>query len=210
MSVVDAIHSLGGVAHLDALRERGAGRAAVLAARRAGTVVQVRRAWYALRTADPDLISAVRVGGALTCVSAARQHGLWHVRDDGRLHVAMSGNAARLRPLDDTEVPATADPRLHLHWRERTWSPGRALQSIDDVLRHVVECQSLDRAVAVLDSAMRHGGIPRGVLERWIAGTPRGHRAADFMDARADSGGESIAREAPSGGTHRRAPVFHP
>lgn len=191
MDVADTIRELGGVAQLDVLRTRGIGRADVLEARRAGHVDRVRRAWYAAPDADPAAVAAVRIGGALTCVSAAAAHGLWQVPDD-RIHIALAGNAARLRPLDEGPPPGE-DPRLVLHWRERTWCPTRALQSIDDVLRHVVECQPLPLAVAVIDSALRTG-VARGVLDDWLSQSASGARAMRFADGRAEAGGESIAR----------------
>lgn len=54
-----------------------------------GRLVRVRRGWYALPSANPDVVRAVRVGGAVTCLSALAQHGVW-VPPTPDLHVRMS------------------------------------------------------------------------------------------------------------------------
>jgi hypothetical protein len=59
-------------------------------------ILRFRKGWYAVFELAPDVIRASRVGGVLTCVSAARHHGVW-VPDDERLHVAVARHASRLR-----------------------------------------------------------------------------------------------------------------
>lgn len=42
-----------------------------------GELTRLRDGWFAIRTHDADVATAVKAGGALSCVSALRWHGLW-------------------------------------------------------------------------------------------------------------------------------------
>ena len=44
---------------------------------RDGSLIRLRPGWYATETANTVVVEAVRSGGALSCVSALRHHGLW-------------------------------------------------------------------------------------------------------------------------------------
>lgn len=89
----------------------------------AGEVRRIRRAHYALPTAPARAITAVRVGGRLGCMSAARSYGIW-VNDDETVHVSLPANAARLRTnrtLIPSMEPLTADRstiEVDLHWSD--------------------------------------------------------------------------------------------
>ncbi len=61
----------GGVAHRSALLDSGLTSFELGRAVHSGRLTRVRRAWYALPSADPEIVRAVRVGGALTSVSVA-------------------------------------------------------------------------------------------------------------------------------------------
>ncbi|MFT4200856.1 hypothetical protein [Gordonia sp. (in: high G+C Gram-positive bacteria)] len=54
---------------------------------RSGALTTLRDGWYARTDADPDVARAVRLGGALSCVSALQKHGLWTPPGYGSLHV---------------------------------------------------------------------------------------------------------------------------
>ncbi|WP_308467449.1 hypothetical protein [Rathayibacter soli] len=128
MQTVDAVLSrLGGVATRAAILAGGGTPRGLTAAVRAGRVVRVRQGWYALPDASSDIVDAIAVGGALTGVSAGRQLGLW-VLDDDRLHVAVPGNASRLRTPSaagatrDSPAPSVDSP---------TWSADSPTWSAD-------------------------------------------------------------------------------
>jgi len=193
MDAEHTIERLGGVASLEQLRARGVHRADVLVARRRGVVVKVRRGWCALRSADADVVAAVRIRGQATCITATRALGLWTL-DDGRLHVAIPGNGSRLNPRAEGAPPAHLDPTVAAHWRARTTAPTLARQPLRDVLQHVVECQPPDLALAVLDSAVHEGRCSLEWVRRAISGTSRGRLLAPVIDPSADAGGESIVR----------------
>lgn len=193
MDLEQTIERLGGVASLEQLRARGFDRADILAVRRRGGVSKVRRGWCALRSADADVVAAVRIRGQATCITATRALGLW-THDDGRLHVAIPGNGSRLNPRDDDAPPAHLDPTVAVHWRSRTAAPTMARQPLRDVLAHVVECQPPELAVAVLDSAVHRGRCSLAWMRSAIDGSARGRWLAPLVDPSADAGGESIVR----------------
>lgn len=193
MDVEQALESLGGIASLEQMRARGIGRADILEARRRGTVFKVRRGWCATRSADAQVVEAVRIRGQATCITATRALGLW-TYDDGRLHVAVPGNGSRLNPRFDGAPAAHLDASVRVHWRARTAAPTMARQPLRDVLQHVVECQSPERALAVLDSAVHEGRCSLEWLRRVLDDTARGRMLAAEVDPGAGAGGESIVR----------------
>jgi hypothetical protein len=62
-------------------------------------VIRVRKGWYALPTERPDVLRAWRLGGRLTCVSAAEFHA--DEPPGPVLHVEVPRQAARLRDPDN-------------------------------------------------------------------------------------------------------------
>ncbi|WP_413318710.1 hypothetical protein AA0Z99_01265 [Agrococcus sp. 1P02AA] len=192
MSIDELVRALGGVVSLDDLREHGIAREQVVEARMAGLLNSVRRAWVAVPDAAPELVQAVRMRGQLTCISATASMGLW-TKADGKLHVAVPGNGSRLNPRVRGGLAAIDDPSVVLHWRGRT-EPGRAMQSLDDALLHVVECQPPALALAVLDASVRRERTTVSALRGLLGGSERGRLLRELVDPGAGSGLESIAR----------------
>lgn len=52
-----------------------------------GELTRARPGWYATRRADPDHMTAARRGGAVSCVSILRRHGIWLMPDTDGLHI---------------------------------------------------------------------------------------------------------------------------
>lgn len=100
---------LGGVATRASIVARGVSKRALTQGLRAGRIQRVRQGWYAVPQASTDVVAAVRVGGALTSVSAGRHYGLWVLEDD-RIHVAVPTNASRLRLPKRMEDAASPGP----------------------------------------------------------------------------------------------------
>jgi very-short-patch-repair endonuclease len=157
-----------------------------------GDLVHIRRGWYASPTAAIDAVRAVRVGGVATALSATRLWGIWTPPDD-TLHVAVPGNASRLRH-PARSVTLAGEPGLCLHWRGHTG--GRSgVASVIDALMDAVQCQPEERAVVVIDSALNAGLVSLRQLERAFAHAPRRYaRALNHADARSQSGIETLVR----------------
>jgi len=155
-----------------------------------GRLVAVGRSVVALPGAIPELVRAVRMGGRLACVSAAKVRGIW-VIDDGCLHVAFRANKSHFRR--DTQTPP---PRTH--WDSRPLDPYGdipALESGRSMLAHIADCQPLEYAVAAFDSAVRKGLITLEEL-RIVASVRHGKfaRVVGLVSTQSDSGLESITR----------------
>lgn len=95
-ALLDALAELGEVGTRRQLVARGFTGPYLTAAVRSGAVRRVRQGYYATPDAAAPQLAAVRLGGRLGCLSAARTYGLWSGSDD-RVHVTLSVNAARLR-----------------------------------------------------------------------------------------------------------------
>ena len=161
-----------------------------------GTIVRVRRGIYCTPDEHDAVQRAVRIGGALTCVSELRRRGIW-VLDDGRLHVQLDRQMSRLRDPDD---------RFERFVRRiRSSCTGAALDVPDHARRRhsstlealTIAGRCLERRalVASIDSALRQGAITRRDLTR-LSGALRGSLSElpALADRRAESGLESLVR----------------
>jgi very-short-patch-repair endonuclease len=161
-----------------------------------GAIIRVRNGWYATQDANEAVVRAVRVGGRLTCVSLARELGLWTV-PDLRLHVAMAANASRSRrpearaPLDRSRTDVVR------HWGDPV-RPAEATASRDDTanaLAHLIRCQPARSTVITLDSALNTGVIGLADLGRIFATVPRRFRHLQSrLDGASQSGLETMCR----------------
>lgn len=144
----------GGVAHTTTLRSAGFTTHGIRAALSDGAVRWARRSWLAATDADPMLVRAASLGARLTCLTAARRHGLW-VPEHGEVHLAVSPSSSRLSP-DGCRV----------HWGivPEPVALGALVDPIVNVLCHVAACVPLVDALCVWESALRKGAIPAGML----------------------------------------------
>jgi hypothetical protein len=77
-------------------------------------VIRIRKGWYARPTERDDVLRAWRLGGRLTCVSAAEFHAGAH--PGHVLHVEVPKNAARLRDPDHRGRRLGPDMAVVVHW----------------------------------------------------------------------------------------------
>ncbi|WP_168209093.1 type IV toxin-antitoxin system AbiEi family antitoxin domain-containing protein [Agromyces intestinalis] len=157
----------GGICTREQLLRRGIRGPELSRAVRAGAIRRVRRAHYATYDAPLDAIAAVRVGGRLGCVSAARSFGIW-IPDPGCTHVALPKNAARLRTnraLVPSAEPITSDRQLlelELHWCDSAFGRRKTDESAwrvspRDALAQVARCASRLEVIAAFESAVHQG-----------------------------------------------------
>lgn len=171
-----------GVAHSAALRVAGFPSHRVAAAVRAGVVRRVRRSWVVSDSCDPKREAAARLGGRVTCVSAAELRGWWLPARDAAVHVAVPATASRL---------PSQGCRVH-------WSPGpapaardRVDDSVVNILFHVARCMPAQDAAAVWDSAIRKGDAAPQALERVQWRCQAAAEIAALSSALSDSGIET-------------------
>ena len=179
------LESQQGVAHHSSALTAGFTRYAIATAVAEGRVRRLRRGWIGTATLGPDLERAVSEGGRLTCVSAARAHGLW------------TPTAGRPGPLHLRVDPRSGrhDERgLVLHWSVGP-SPVARHELVDpvmNVLETVSRCLSFREALTVWESAIRRTELTPEVLRRVPWRTEAARSLAATASALSDSGIETL------------------
>ncbi|KQX06631.1 MULTISPECIES: endonuclease domain-containing protein [unclassified Leifsonia] len=149
-----------------------------------GTVIRVREGWYALAGAPPELILAIRHGGVVGCLTAARAHGLWVPPHEG-IHVWLRDRGHR-RSHDDCTCVS--------HWDLPPGDHARSV-TVEHALAEIAACAGEEAFFICLESAMRNGKLTKAGA-RWLRLVLPAASAALMDEARddADSGIESIVR----------------
>jgi very-short-patch-repair endonuclease len=183
MTWMKHLEDAGGAATVRTLRLAGATSRALSAALDAGRLVRPRRGVYALPSLPPAGMDALRVGGRLSCVSAARSYGLWG-GTDGRTHLRFPRHAGR------------AGEAAVRHWGDSEPEAELWRVSLADCLRSVVRCGDRETAIAVLDTALSAQKVNPATLRRLFDGEPEtSRRIATEARPGSDSGVESILRQ---------------
>ena len=188
----------GGVASTAHLAEHGIGAGPINNAVERGTVHRVRRGWVAVPDAPVDVVSAVRVGGRLSCLSVLQRENVWCMRDQ-RLHVRVPATAHNLSSPHDRRVPLGRPERfgiaLHRSHRADLPEPEGPVDSFAWALLHSITCQPRDDAIVTLDSVLKTGRLSRTELEFLTVHLPSKYRAyLELTDPAAASGLETKAR----------------
>ena len=191
MPVIDptsACSRLGGVARTSELRSFGVAARALAEAVRTGELRQPRRGLYTLADIPDAASHALRHGGLIACVTAARAYRLWTLDAgiDEPAHVWVDrdrrfAGGAGCRCIHHRDVPSDVGSR---------WRVG-----IVHCLTQLASCKGDEAFFAALESALRQGLIShpqRAALRRAL---PRRQRwLVDFARCDADSGLESLLR----------------
>jgi very-short-patch-repair endonuclease len=194
VDVASLCQQLGGVAPTHELLARGCSRSHLSLLVRRGELVRVRQGWYASPDLATDVQRAVRVGGVLGCVSALHLRGLATI-EPVQPHVCVTHGTARLRNPDDHRRRRSAEDDATVHWSRRPSSGARALQSVPDAVLAMAFCQTVERTVAAVDSALRTEVLSQSEWAGILTGLPTGLAAAlAVADGRSESFIESIAR----------------
>lgn len=147
-----------------------------------GTLVGLRRGWYATATADPEVVTAVRIGGVLGCVSALRKHQLWVPPGYRQVHT---------RPTRDGQLKAT---RACAGFGR----PPAALTAVDPIpiaLLSAAKCMSAEHWIATCDSALNTAGLTVVQMASQMGSAARRISALlQRCDPDSQSGTESITR----------------
>ena len=190
MHLESTIRALGGIAATHELYANGATRWMLSAAVRASRLVRVRQGWYCLPELDDAVVRAVRVGGMLGCVSAARHHGL-SVRGHSAIHVVAHHHDARLRSEHDKSVRLVdvESPGTVVHWRPPGSTATRGIQTALQAVSQMATCVSPELVVAAADSAIRTGAFDAAAWGSAIEPLPQQLRT---LLSEADGSVESI------------------
>lgn len=209
MECVEALGRLGGVAPYSALVELTSRRKLRTALAR-GDVVRVSRDRYALPVAERGKELAIRLDAHLSHLSAALQHG-WEV--------CSTPAEPRLIVPSGREVPREVRARIRVYDARPGELDGWATSPVTTVLMCARDLEQRD-ALAVADSALRHGAVTEDELiaaaanwpdhVRWLVAHASGKAANPFESALRslvlDCGLEMVPQfEVCAGGL-----VFHP
>jgi very-short-patch-repair endonuclease len=196
MNLTDAVTSRGGLAATHELLRAGWRSRQLTRAVSDGSLIRVRQGWYASADTNAAFQQAVRVGGRLGCISAARAYGLW-VPGTRKLHVSVEPHVSRLRSSSDRTVRLNAlpHPGVVVHWSDERLSGNRFSVSLRDCLRQMCHCQAPESVVAAVDSALHKGLITKSDWLCDIRGLPgRLPSLLESVDALSESIIESLTR----------------
>jgi very-short-patch-repair endonuclease len=161
------------------LRAGGLGSRAIARAVADGRLIALRRGRYALPGTPDALLTAARVGGRLSCVSALHHLGAWVVMPE-RPHVRVSRGIA-------------AGAGARIHWTDERLGEA-ALDDAEAALRVAIRCLSFREAVIAVDSLANRRILTWATIEAICRSVPRGARIIAAADPRAESGIETIVR----------------
>lgn len=170
-----------GVAHSTALRNAGYSDQTVRRAVQTGALIRIRRSWLVSPGCSEARRTAAAAGGRITCVTAAREIGLWAPTTPGT-HIAVASTASRI-----------PDEGLDIHWAQGPVPvPTRSAEEpLINVLFQTSRCLAPPDALAIWESAIRKRLITATELERvrWHSSVAQSFASA--ASALSDSGLET-------------------
>ncbi|MFJ5954570.1 type IV toxin-antitoxin system AbiEi family antitoxin domain-containing protein [Paenarthrobacter sp. NPDC092416] len=177
MDLLDFLRNRRGVAKATDLNKAGFSDRALARALESGLVSRLKRGIYVAKGADPDVVAAFRANGRLTCVSAARFHGLWTLPGDPEgLHLSCGNGLPRSGVVNHA-------PCIHpVH-------PFLPIAGAADVLLHALRCQPELEALVLVQSAVSQALVTLEFLRAKLPGNRNGRARAilDLVLPRADS-----------------------
>jgi very-short-patch-repair endonuclease len=214
---------LGGVARTKDLTAGGVSRQSLATAVRRGDLIRLREGVYVHPDTPGDIRNAVLHGGALGCLSRAKEAGLWILEEPSTLHVALpkSGHFREYahEPMRDAEMgnkgkgtvgkcgTGKGDARKRDAEEEASengctckvhWSDTRAhggMQALYEAIAAMLVCLGEEHFFVALESAMRKRLIDSAQLARLRSRISKKHHwLVDFARWNADSGLESLLR----------------
>lgn len=181
LTAAEWVRAQNGAAHSSALRRAGFTDHAVSRAVEDGRLRRVRRSWLLTPECDPRRVAAAKVGGRVTCASAASLRGWWELKADA-VHVALAHSASRFDAsgilVHRSQGPVPVHPRS-------TEEP------VINVLFQIARCLPEPDALTVWESAVRRGGVDVDVLERVAWRSAAASRLTMLVGDRSDSGPET-------------------
>lgn len=221
---ISIVREHGGTCRTRDLRAAGLGGRAIASAVASGGIERVRTGHYVTPDLAAEAKRAIRVGGRITCVSAAAAMGLRVLTAPDRLHVEVHEHDSRFRrPNDpkqrlramaqrtqpespkaqspnakDTKVP----PEVRFHWAGSA-SAGGAWTPLLDVLAETLGCLPEIEALCIIDSAREFvewaphlQRLDDASFAELSWRLPRRHREIALRSsALSQSVGETVARE---------------
>lgn len=178
------LRSAGGVMRVAELERRGYRRHLLRRLLEARLIQRPKQGWIALGDADPGLLFALHHGVLLSCVTVAQRRGLW-VRQSRSAHLAVRAPGSRV---------SAEGHRVHWGRPIRKREPHSLVDSLENALNYVAQCQPHDEALAIWESALNKRLVGRDSLARFpLSGSAR--RILEQCTPFSDSGLETYVRQ---------------
>lgn len=173
------------VAKVSDLRRRGVSRRELDALIASGSYRRLGNGWLAAERGDAQVVLALGAGARLTCVSAAKVHGLWTPPVPG-VHVYRRAGAGPGRGLDGGVE----------HWPPvRRWPDQSPVAPLPLALEHAARCLDVVEAAILLESAWNRGLVDASGVGSVLARVPhRVSRSLARVRRSAESGTETKVR----------------
>ncbi|WP_026306782.1 endonuclease domain-containing protein [Smaragdicoccus niigatensis] len=145
-----------------------------------GNLVAIRKGWYQTRTADTTVVTVVKGGGVVSCISALRHLGVWVPNTAHDTHVRYPAHQRR--------------PGRHCHPYKSNPPINSAIDTAEVALGAAANCLEPEDLVVVLDSMLNKQMIEMADARTIVSDSPHPNYLADRCDRRAQSGLETIVR----------------
>lgn len=184
LSSADTLRRMGGIARGIELQKYGFTRSSLARDVNAGRVERLRNGIFAVHEVPADVRAAVEHGGALTCASVLRLHGVWVLPAPDGPHVWLgAGSRSYVHPGCSCTT----------HWHRGPVPLARV--DVATALLHFRQCAGDEAFFAAYESAWHKRLLTRADRERVRAALPDAARwLVDFARSDADSGLESLVR----------------
>lgn len=174
---------MGGIARGNALQKLGISRKALSRSVDSGLIIRVRSGVFAVPRTPPVVLTAAAHGGAVTCTTALRLHGIWILADD-EPHVWLGRNG-RSHPHPGCRCVG--------HFFDGDTRFG--VVPVETALLHTHRCGGDESFFVSFESAWRLGLVSRAARARIRRALPECARwLVDLARPDADSGLESLLR----------------
>ena len=171
-----------GVLSYQELRELGMSRTAIEHALARGVLMRVARGWYATTEAHPGVVSALKAGARVGCLTGCDLYGLWTPRH-GQVHAVYPENRG-VRPAKGLVLHSSTHERF----------PRGIVWPLWDCLDQVARRHDAESALIVLESAVNLGQVTDADARSLISALPlKAARAMSLFDV-AESGSETRVR----------------
>ena len=190
------IRRRGGVAATHELLRDGHTSHELTRAVRAGTIIRARQGHYCAPEVGALEQQALRVGGRLAGLAAARSLGLW-TPSAPRLEVEVPRHARALRSRTDATARLIPNHRrsVIVDWTDQRHNGTRTTLGIRACLTGIIRRQSPMVAFAIVESALHGRRLSRAEWRSLLLSVPATRRGRlDAATGASESGGESILK----------------
>ena len=194
-SAVAAVELRGGLARTRQLIAAGVRKRELTRAVRQGHLIRPRNGVYVVTATSEAVLESLSHCGALACVTASRDWGLWTLDsgDAEPVHTWVDPSRHPVRVAVDARAEG---PRCCVFHRDLAPDPPTLRRvGVLHCLLQILGCRGPEAFFATLESALRRGRMTVECSARLRAMVPLEHRwLVDFARSDADSGLESILR----------------